>query len=196
MRTAEPGPPGWAATIRPSAIRRRTVGALTPSFSATSATDKNSLSCCSAVVISTHFRTTIGRSSAASRNESPVGTRERGASPHERRGEKGRLVRSCNSAVCGRPPRGPILAQTSSASSALECGAGPSEGSDLCLECGFVVLRRQASSSSARLPKPKVAGSRPVVRFEHNYLQKANSSRLRAELDRTQAHLRPLAYLR
>jgi hypothetical protein len=35
----------------------------------------------------------------------------------------------------------------------------------LCLECGFVADRRLASFSSARLPKPKVAGSRPVVRF-------------------------------
>jgi hypothetical protein len=35
----------------------------------------------------------------------------------------------------------------------------------LCLECGFVALRRRASFWSARLPKPKVAGSRPVVRF-------------------------------
>jgi hypothetical protein len=34
-----------------------------------------------------------------------------------------------------------------------------------CLQAGCVFIRRRASSASARLPKPKVAGSRPVVRF-------------------------------
>src|SRR5215218_1036968 len=50
MRTAWPGPPSWTAGISPESILRRTVGAETPSFSATSAIDRYSL-WCSAVVI-------------------------------------------------------------------------------------------------------------------------------------------------
>src|SRR5215218_7016718 len=49
--------------------------------------------------------------------------------------------------------------------SASRCGIAPREAPKACRSGGFVVLRRVASFWSARLPKAKVAGSSPVVRF-------------------------------
>jgi hypothetical protein len=63
-------------------------------------------------------------------------------------------------------PRGPIVAQTSRTRAVLECGAAADDGSDLCLECGFVVGRRFASFSSARPVTPEVAVRVPSLLYQ------------------------------